>query len=594
MSLFDDASLVMIPIAYKDGKLYSIKPTDGSGDFTFTRGSNLAATRVDVNGLIEKGRENLVLQSNQFDTTWGTNNASITSGQIGYDGSSDAWLLSKTDSNALISQSVSKSGVQTYSIYAKAGTLSWCRFLITATTGNQSRYFDLSTGTKGGSGYGTEIDSTITSVGSGWHRITLTFNESTTSVRIYPADGNLDISGTSGNILIQDAQLEQGLVATDYIETTTTTAQAGILEDMPRLDYSGGASCPSLLLEPQRTNLALYSEQFDNAAWAKSNATVTANATTSPEGYVNAYKLITNNAVINGQITDNISKSASQITYTSSIFVKKAEWDRIGLYISDASTFNNRGQAFFNLDGTLGTVAAAGTFTNASSNIEEYPNDWYRVYLTVTVPSTTTTIVLRYYSLDNNELNGDGTSGIYIYGAQLEEGSLTSYIPTYGTSQTRSKDSCIKTGISSLIGQTEGTLFAEFEIPVNTQNGDIIAIRNGTSSANGIFVSYRSSSVVQLIVRTGSTNALIFQRIGSYPSGKNKIAVAYKNGDFAISLNGTAAQVNTSSITMPTSLDSVALFGDNLYAQTLPVPYAQVLLFKTRLTNAELADLTTI
>jgi hypothetical protein len=65
---------------------------------------------------------------------------------------------------------------------------------------------------------------------------------------------------------------------------------------------------------------------------------------------------------------------------------------------------------------------------------------------------------------------------------------------------TRSKDSCIKTGISSLIGQTEGTLFAEFEIPVNTQNGDIIAIRNGTSSANGIFVSYRSSSVVQLIV----------------------------------------------------------------------------------------------
>jgi hypothetical protein len=303
-----------------------------------------------------------------FDTTWGTNNASITSGQIGYDGSSDAWLLSKTDSNALISQSVSKSGVQTYSIYAKAGTLSWCRFLITATTGNQSRYFDLSTGTKGGSGYGTEIDSTITSVGSGWHRITLTFNESTTSVRIYPADGNLDISGTSGNILIQDAQLEQGLVATDYIETT--------------------------------------------------------------------------NAVINGQITDNISKSASQITYTSSIFVKKAEWDRIGLYISDASTFNNRGQAFFNLDGTLGTVAAAGTFTNASSNIEEYPNDWYRVYLTVTVPSTTTTIVLRYYSLDNNELNGDGTSGIYIYGAQLEEGSLTSYIPTYGTSQTRSKDSC--------------------------------------------------------------------------------------------------------------------------------------------------------
>ena len=74
MSLYKDASLVMIPSAYKDGKLYSIRPTDGSGDFTFSRGSNLAATRVDVNGLIEKGRENLLLQSNQFvmSTTFGS------------------------------------------------------------------------------------------------------------------------------------------------------------------------------------------------------------------------------------------------------------------------------------------------------------------------------------------------------------------------------------------------------------------------------------------------------------------------------------------------------------------------------------------
>jgi len=64
--LFDDASLAMIPSAYKDGKLYSIRPTDGDGDFTFSRGSNLAATRVDVNGLIEKGRENLLTYSNDF------------------------------------------------------------------------------------------------------------------------------------------------------------------------------------------------------------------------------------------------------------------------------------------------------------------------------------------------------------------------------------------------------------------------------------------------------------------------------------------------------------------------------------------------
>jgi len=60
MSFFDDASLVFLPSggAGKDTKAYSVKPTDGSGEFTFSRGSNIKATRVDSNGLIEKGREN--------------------------------------------------------------------------------------------------------------------------------------------------------------------------------------------------------------------------------------------------------------------------------------------------------------------------------------------------------------------------------------------------------------------------------------------------------------------------------------------------------------------------------------------------------
>ena len=96
MSFFDDASLAFLPSggAGKDGKAYSIKPTDGSGDFTFSRGSNLAATRVGPTGLTEKGRENLLLQSNQFDTTW-TNFLidTPTSGQAGYDGTNNAWLI---------------------------------------------------------------------------------------------------------------------------------------------------------------------------------------------------------------------------------------------------------------------------------------------------------------------------------------------------------------------------------------------------------------------------------------------------------------------------------------------------------------------
>ena len=130
MSLFDDASLAMIPSAYKDGKLYSVKPTDGSGDFTFSRGSNLAATRVDVNGLIEKGRENLALQSNSFSTSpWFLQgSASLTSGQSGHDGTNNAWLLSKAADFSRVEQNIVTSGVWTFSCYAKAGTLDWISF----------------------------------------------------------------------------------------------------------------------------------------------------------------------------------------------------------------------------------------------------------------------------------------------------------------------------------------------------------------------------------------------------------------------------------------------------------------------------------
>ena len=282
MSLLNKASLIQIPSGYKDGTLYSAKPTNGDGDFTFSRGSNLAATRVNSDGLIEKGRENLLLQSNQFDTTWSNVNTTETSGQAGYDGSSDAWLLEKSASAGYLRQNIASSNLQTYSIYAKAGTLNWI-VLESVVVGNS--YFDLENGVVGNAS-ASLIDKNIESVGNGWYRCSITYNATISQVRIFPADGNGNVSGTSGNILIQNSQLEAGLIATDVIETGASTAQAGILEDMPRLDYSGEATCPSLLLEPQRSNLYLHSEYISNFS-----GTETFNSAISPEGVSNAVLL---------------------------------------------------------------------------------------------------------------------------------------------------------------------------------------------------------------------------------------------------------------------------------------------------------------
>ena len=157
MSFFDDASLVFLPSgqAGKDGKAYSMKPTDGSGDFTFSRGSNLTATRIDSNGLIEKGRENLFKQSNNFNTTPWASSVTLTSGQSGYDGSNDAWLLTKTSSGAQsVYNYINETGVMTMSVYAKAGSVNWMRL----TQGGKTAYFDLSgSGAVGTSSNGIDL-----------------------------------------------------------------------------------------------------------------------------------------------------------------------------------------------------------------------------------------------------------------------------------------------------------------------------------------------------------------------------------------------------------------------------------------------------
>ena len=192
-SFFSSASLAYIASAGagKDGKTYSIKPTDGSGDFTFSRGSNLAATRVGPTGLIEKGRENLLLQSNTFsNASWlkelGT---TLTSGQSGYDGSSDAWLLQNNSgptTTAVVQQSLSLgSSVRSFSVYAKAGNVNWLRILVYDGATTYVSWFNLTDGSTANES--NIIDAKSTSVGGGWYRCEISANTNITYANIYPS-----------------------------------------------------------------------------------------------------------------------------------------------------------------------------------------------------------------------------------------------------------------------------------------------------------------------------------------------------------------------------------------------------------------------
>jgi hypothetical protein len=213
---YDNASLVVIPSGYKAGTVYAQKPLTTDGQLAFTRTGD-TATRVNSAGLIEKVRTNLLLQSNTFNTSWTVSNATVTSGQAGYDGTNNAWELNSSASGGRILQSNTQAGLQTFSVYAKGSVSSGIRLYAFGTV-NANAYFNLNLGTVGAIG-GSGVTAKIEAVGGGWYRCSISFNQTNVSVRLYTSDNaNAEAAGT---IYIQNAQLEAGDIATDYIATTT-------------------------------------------------------------------------------------------------------------------------------------------------------------------------------------------------------------------------------------------------------------------------------------------------------------------------------------------------------------------------------------
>ena len=587
-STYDKASLVMIPSGTKASKIFSQKPVNGDGDFTFSRST--AATRVNADGNIEKETQNLLTQSNNFDSSdWTKINNSRTGGQSGYDGTNDAWLVSATGGGAkYILQNSTSTGVHTFSLYAKEGTTKGIRIAING-GGDHWANFNLDLGTQVGTA-ASVVDTEIVSIGSGWYRISVTANKTASGWgAIYPLNNSFSPNYTAAgeNLYIQDAQLEQGLVARDYIETTTAAVEGGITDNVPRLDYTD-SSCPALLLEPQRTNVIESSEYFDGLLWSATNITITNNDIESPEGIDNASKIVLDSGSSSScELRAQNNKSVTLGNdYTFSVFAKADEFDKIELDFSN-STMDD---AFVVADLTNGTIISRGT-SNTSDSIEDYGNGWYRITLTGTAVATGTTALI--FRLGANP-TGDGTSGFHIYGAQLEAGTYaTSYIPTYGTSVTRNADANITiTSASSIIGQQEGTFYLEIDNALNTPNAFWYNVSD-SSYTNWIFCGYDGNNF-RFYVRTG--NSVQYDSGAAGVIGTNKIVFIYKSGAIAAFVNGTQIKDATTTFNVTASLNYVTLGSPSpaggIVLEAYPVK--QALLFPTAITDQEAIDLTTI
>jgi hypothetical protein len=366
-----------------------------------------------------------------------------------------------------------------------------------------------------------------------------------------------------------------------------------VLSNVPRLDYSDGG-CPSLLIEPQSTNLLTYSEDFSNASWVKTATTITANTTTSPDGTLNGDTLLANGAASTHLLQSNSVSYVSGVSSSFSVFAKKGTNNFMQL-IAPSSV----GGMFANFDLNNGVVGTLGTVigTSPTSSIQDFGNGWYRCIINFTPTATSSSIntiaIVSSSSAVRAEPNTLSTS-IIVWGAQLEAlPYASSYIPTVASTVTRVADVVSKTGISSLIGQTEGTLFTDFKVNSLANFGTLISV-NSNSLSNFIYVTVSSSGQLRVQVFNGAIQADIYSTV--VVGNRYKLAFGYKTNDFVLYINGVLIGSDVSGTTFSgTTLDR---FDYNI---TIPTTFAKAsvsinssALWKERLSNETLTQLTTL
>jgi len=540
---------------------------------TFTR----ASTGTYYDGYSSaKAEENLVTYSQQFDNAiWGKDQGTLTADTTAApDGTTTADTFvenTATDIHRLNNGgTLTPAGVSTGSVFVKAGA--GTRYPTIGFQSGNSAYasatFDLSTGTSTQtlSASYTSVSATITSAGGGWYRCSITCTTTAASAFYFAlSSASTFVNGYRGaqsytgdntsSLIFWGAQVEQRSSVTSYTATTTApiTNYIPVLQtaavDVPRFDHNPTTRAAlGLLVEEQRANSWVQSADFSNASWTKVRSSISADAAVSPAGTVTADKFIASADASTTHFVRQDVAVTSGTTYTQTIFAKAAEYNQICLgFDADSSQFADA-KAVFTLTGSGSISVIAGTF--ASSSITAVGNGWYRCQVSAAATATVTAI-FRIYAANGgtNSFTGDGYSGVFIWGAQLEAGAFpTSYIATTTASVTRNADVASMTGtnFSAWYNATEGTIYFEGGIPSNYSTGfpTFYSFNDGTTNNNIQPAINASADVINVEMKvSGSVVAGFYP---AYVSGTTKLVFAYKLNDVNYAKDGVAGTTDTS------------------------------------------------
>jgi len=386
---------------------------------------------------------------------------------------------------------------------------------------------------------------------------------------ILPSDGVGDFDFTRGTV------------------ATRINAQ-GLIEEVAsgenRLNYSlldgEVVGCPHLLLENSATNLVQYSEDFSNAAWSKSNSSITSNSVISPDGSLNASKLVENTSNSAHRIFNGSGLSVSG-NVSMSVFAKKGGRNFIRL------TNNNLVGAFFDLNNGV----VLGVSSGITAKIEDFGNDWYRCSITQTGVANERLIVYLSNNGIDTSYQGDGVSGVYLWGAMLEEGSFpTSYIKTTSAAVTRAAETCDGSGNAATFNNSEGVFMAEISsLTNNNPLFNSLSIASGTT--NVLSIGFSDSLNEIYVFKTNGSSSWFKEVLVNDITNFNKIALSYESNDNQFWFNGFKIETNNSIGIHPSAMSDMdfnaAVGNEFMYSNTKQIQY-----FDSILDSEQLEQLT--
>ena len=335
-----------------------------------------------------------------------------------------------------------------------------------------------------------------------------------------------------------------------------------------------------VLIEPAATNLLLRSQEFDNASWAKVRASVTANAISAPDGTLTADKIVEDTSSDNSHVVYRGYALVSSTAYTKTVYVKAA--GRTQFKIVNIGTYAASFGVLFNLETGTITSGTGGT-------IEALANDWYKVSVSFSATGTGSEVIYYQLAVDGSVVyTGDGTSGIYLWGAQLEATAYaTSYIPTTSTSVTRAADV-----LTYSLAATDYplSLFAEFERAGDTGAIEVISTAFA-SSAHFAALRIDASDRLDAQVRA-TTDQAIPVVTGAMAAGtvyKGAVRIAT---DSVQATRGGVLATEDISATMPNA--PVSWYLGHFQDGSQPIGYIKrVAIFNSALSDADLQTVTT-